>query len=217
LALSGAIGWTFYVKSRTGSFPPFIQKAITALRGRVAPLPATEGAGNQAAQHQNKDDQNKDKDSPAGERASVQPSPTGSSSAASGSASQKEDETGADASPSSSSPGAAPGSVKPAPASDRSSTASTASAQSSPQNTQPDQAAAGPKKPASEGSAFKVDGFSRRDVPELLRQADAAAGRGDYRLALYEYNLILKLDRGNAAARAGLRRVQAAEANPTQH
>ena len=62
--------------------------------------------------------------------------------------------------------------------------------------------------------ALTVDGFTRSDVPELVRQADAAAGRGDYRLARYEYQLILKLDPGNATARAGLRRIHPVEQAP---
>jgi hypothetical protein len=56
-----------------------------------------------------------------------------------------------------------------------------------------------------------VDGFTRKNIPELLRVADTAARRGDYRLASYEYHLILKLDRGNARARIGLRLIQSGE------
>jgi serine/threonine protein kinase len=57
-------------------------------------------------------------------------------------------------------------------------------------------------------SALTADGFSREDLPDLLRQADSSAARGDYRLARYEYVLVLKLDRNNVQAREGLRRLQ---------
>ncbi|MGO9827742.1 MAG: protein kinase domain-containing protein [Terriglobales bacterium] len=59
-------------------------------------------------------------------------------------------------------------------------------------------------------SALTVDGFSRQDVPDLLSQADSSTARGDYRLARYEYGLVLKLDRNNVQAREGLRRLAAA-------
>ena len=54
-----------------------------------------------------------------------------------------------------------------------------------------------------------VDGFSRQDVPDLLRQADSYKERGEYRLARYEYRLVLKLEPNNAHARDGLRRLLA--------
>lgn len=55
-----------------------------------------------------------------------------------------------------------------------------------------------------------VDGFTRQNVPDLLRQADSYEERGEHRLARYEYRLVLRLDPNNAHAREGLRRVLAA-------
>ena len=74
----------------------------------------------------------------------------------------------------------------------------------------PESAAQSPKKPIHQPPQT-VDGFTRKNVPELLRVADSAARRGDYRLAAYDYNLILKLDHTNATARNGLRLIQEAE------
>ncbi len=67
------------------------------------------------------------------------------------------------------------------------------------------------RKRAPDQPPLTVDGFSRHDVPDLLRQADSYAARGQDRLARYEYGLVLKLDRNNAQAREGLRLLTASQ------
>jgi hypothetical protein len=55
------------------------------------------------------------------------------------------------------------------------------------------------------------DGFTVREIPQLLRRADADAGAGNYEQARREYEIVLKLDPGNLTAKQGLHRVDLRE------
>ncbi|HET6841041.1 MAG TPA: protein kinase [Candidatus Angelobacter sp.] len=83
---------------------------------------------------------------------------------------------------------------------------------------QPRQDTAKPRKRVREAATepepannVSVEGFHSSDIPDLLRKADAAAGRGDYAGARYGYSVVLRLDRRNALARAGFLRATEAE------
>jgi hypothetical protein len=64
-----------------------------------------------------------------------------------------------------------------------------------------------PSKPAEAKPLGEYEGFASRDVPALLKRAQADAGAGDYDSSRHEYDIILHLEPGNQAAREGLARV----------
>ena len=57
----------------------------------------------------------------------------------------------------------------------------------------------------------EYEGFTTREIPQLLRRADEDAGAGKYDEARQEYGIVLKLEPDNATARQGLRRLELRE------
>ena len=59
-----------------------------------------------------------------------------------------------------------------------------------------------------EPDAASYEGFTAKQIPQLLRRAGDDAGAGNYDDAKREYEIVQKLQPGNAAAREGLRKLK---------
>lgn len=209
-----AVGvWAMQVKASTGSFPPMVEKFLAAVhvRRQSAEAKPQEQPRQQAAE------------SPT--LSTTAPSTNANSIASPASADTANTPGAQPPADAASAPSSTPATAVADPAKSQSSAnnSSAAPTTSDPSSSASDNgttqgAEENPFKPPklpgkaspARDSGVRVEGFTRADVPMLLTKADAATGRGDYSLAKYEYNLVLKLDRNNAAARAGLRRVTAA-------
>lgn len=216
--------WVYQVKLRTGAFPPVVQKILAKIRGEEGKTAGREASPQPASTQPvtNPPAENSSSTVPA---ASDQSSTSSSNAASTGGTTPPASATGTPASSGSDAAQPQPSSTasdgksqpatavpaNPQPAATGSDQTSATSANAEPSPFKPRKRTEKPSSTTRE-SNVSVEGFTRRDIPDLLRRADIATGKGDYSLARYEYNLVLKLDRQNAAARQGLKRVTAAEA-----
>jgi serine/threonine protein kinase len=215
LLFVGTAGWAYYVHRTTGSYPEFFNDLVSTSRQSL------QGKANLPEQN------------PASGKPDVQDSASndGAGAQASGSSAVSQPAGDSDVAPSTPAMGvgtgeateAAPNGVPPSSDSEQGSQSVTtvqppgpaAPAERSPFSpVGTEEQANGSSSVQAQNKPIRplmVDGFTKKNVPELLRVAEIAAQRRDYRLARYEYNLILKLDHNNARARMGLRLVQEAE------
>jgi serine/threonine-protein kinase len=237
LLLIAAASGALYIRSRTGAFPPFVVKlesrirALTLSTGKLSEY-STQVPRRAADEHSVATARPQNPETPDAPAASSPPTvPTLQPVVAQSSSDHPISESApVSAAPASSppvetsqkpidpsqtaSPQAAESSDHNQPAADNAAahdslTASSASRDDEKQSAPPATSKPPTRKRASE-SALTVDGFSRQDIPDLLSQANSSTARGDYRLARYEYGLVLKLDRNNVQAREGLRHLAAA-------
>jgi serine/threonine protein kinase len=222
LVLIAAAGWALYVRSQTGAFPPLvvnIESKITPVLNAIVEKfnePSTRvpsGAGDEhsvAPAHP----QNAPTADGTAAGSQISPSPVASSPAAVPTLQPVPARSPNDHPINESAPVSGASATSPPAETPQKPGNSSAAASSAPRDDDQQAAAPATPKPSARKRApepaLTVEGFSRQDIPDLLNQADSSTARGDYRLARYEYGLVLKLDRNNVPAQEGLRRLAAA-------
>jgi serine/threonine protein kinase len=215
LLFVGTAGWAYYVHRTTGSYPEFFNNLVSTSRQSL------QGKANLPEQN------------PSSGKSDVQDSASndGATAQASGSSAVSQPVGDSDVAPSTPATGVGTGEATEAAPNEAPPATDAVQGSQSVTTVQPLVPAApaerspvspvGTEEQANGSSSVQaqnkpirplmVDGFTKKNVPELLRVAEIAAQRRDYRLARYEYNLILKLDHNNATARMGLRLIQESE------